>query len=94
MRYENKMNSAQLFKFLFLLCIVNVIAITNPVSIRMYVIGQYQSMLQIMPAYPIQHQGQITTYKVNIQSNVEFANKGQRGFLTRPSTILISVDIN
>lgn len=79
MRYENKMNSAQLFKFLFLLCIVNVIAITNPVSIRMYVRGQYQSMLQIMPAYPIQHQGQITTYKVNIQSNVEFANKGQRG---------------
>lgn len=62
MRYENKMNSAQLFKFLFLLCIVNVIAITNPVSIRMYVRGQYQSMLQIMPAYPIQHQGQITTY--------------------------------
>lgn len=79
MRYENKVNSAQLFKFLFLLCIVNVIAITNPVSIRMYVRGQYQSMLQIMPAYPIQHQGQITTYKVNIQSNVGFANKGQRG---------------
>lgn len=86
MRYENKLNSAQLFKFLFLLCTVNVIAITNPVSIRMYVRGQYQSMLQIMPAYPIQHQGQITTYKVNIQSNVGFANKGQRG-LFKPGHI-------
>lgn len=78
MCYENKLNSAHV---LFLLFTVNVIAITNPVSIRMYVRGQYQSMRQIMPAYPIQHQGQITTYKVNIQSNVEFANKGQRGFL-------------